>query len=164
MSARSLQKCTGLCYIQGVAEQSATGIGLPCMSAQALPRSAFFTPEIQFYGGLCGGSSERRPRAGKTNSVQPATLLIGLNGGSSQFQHEDSIMANSSHNISAQSTHQATLLEIRDQCRQMAFDLSFAISRLKEIGKPDAARRLQSASIILSGVADDLQISTKGGT
>ena len=77
-------------YYSGIATQLAIGVGLPCTSAQALIRSAFFVPK--FYGGLCRGSSERRSRTGKSNFIRPATLLIGLIGGSFLLAYEDTTM------------------------------------------------------------------------
>jgi len=74
-----------------VAAKSATEVGPSCMSAKALSvSSAFFVPAV--YGGLDRGSSERRSRAGRTNSVQSATQLVGPNGGSSLAKHEGTAM------------------------------------------------------------------------
>jgi len=66
-------------------------------------------------------------------------------------------------NISATSRRTQILSNIQNQCRQMAFDLAFSIPKLKETGQPSAAARLQSASIIISAVADDLESVLNGG-
>lgn len=82
-------------YCGGAAANSAAGIDLSITGALALIRSAFFSPEV--HGGLYGGSSERRSRVGKVNSVYPATLLIDLNGAGSLTQHENTAMPSTKH-------------------------------------------------------------------
>lgn len=78
-------------YIRTVPEQSGAGIGLPNQSAQALNRSAFSLPEIQFLAGCMEALRSAATLSGKTNSVQPATILIGLSGGSSLSQSEEAV-------------------------------------------------------------------------
>ena len=76
-------------YSKNALAKSSAGFSIPSKSAEALTRSAFFSPV--FYGGLYRGSSERRSLAGYANSVQSATLLLILNintnanGGSYHF-------------------------------------------------------------------------------
>lgn len=79
-------------YSERALAKSSARIGLLIASAKALYLCAFFSP-VFCYGGLNGGASARRTRDGKTNLVQSATLLIGLNGGSSQTFHEDTTMS-----------------------------------------------------------------------
>ena len=95
-----------------VPAKSGSGIGLPSTSAKALIRSAFFVPAI--YGGLLRGASARRSRTGKTNSVQPATLLIGLNGGGFFGKYEVVTMENPTLNPSGLTETKALYEAIRD--------------------------------------------------
>ncbi len=90
--------------------KSTAGISLPNQSAQALTRSAFFTPKIQFLAGCMEALRSAASLSGKTNSVQPATLLLSLNGGSSLSQSEESIMNNQSLSRHPARTQQPTRL------------------------------------------------------
>ena len=105
-------------YAPPVAAKSVAGVGLPCSERQGAHSKRFFYARKPIYGGLYGGSSERRSRTGKSNSVQPATLLIGLNTGSSQIKFEDITMTgliplaqrfiagNSTRTVSARKLHE----------------------------------------------------------
>ncbi len=83
-------------YSMSALAKSSAGIETPNRSAEALTRSAFFSPV--FYGGLYRGSSERRSLVGSFNSVQSATLLLipntHANGGSSLNLSEATTMSN----------------------------------------------------------------------
>ena len=79
-------------YSENVSTQFDTRIGLLLKGAKALILCAFFS-SVSCYGGLNRGASARRTLHGKTNPVQSAALLIGLNGGSSQNLEEDTTMS-----------------------------------------------------------------------
>ncbi len=74
-----------------VAVKSATGFGLPYIHERTdALRSVFCMPALWWaVWRLFGAPSLVN---GKSNSVQSATLLIGLNGGGSQVNHEERVM------------------------------------------------------------------------
>jgi len=69
----SLTPAVNMRYSDPALTQVGAGIDTLVTSAKALFRSAFFMPKL--YGGLYGGSSERRSRTGSINPVQSATFI-----------------------------------------------------------------------------------------
>ncbi|MBL3589172.1 MAG: hypothetical protein JMN24_05160 [gamma proteobacterium endosymbiont of Lamellibrachia anaximandri] len=76
------------------AAKSVAGIGIPqYRRAQALTRRAFFVSTALWWA-VWGFLREGRfSCSGNANSVQPATLLIGINGGGSQYIQEGTAMS-----------------------------------------------------------------------
>lgn len=81
-----------MAYIKHAPTHLGAGIDILNRSADALTRSAFFTPVV--YGRLYRGSSGRRSLVGYVNSVQSAAFLFDINGGSSPNEPEDTTMSN----------------------------------------------------------------------
>ena len=81
------------------AKSLASSDRLNSTSAQALNRSAFFTPIVS--GGLCGGSSERRLSYSVLSALHnpPPNYLTVMDGGS-QTLYEDFTMSNHALNSS----------------------------------------------------------------
>jgi hypothetical protein len=78
-------------YYDSALAKSSAGIRTPNRSADALSRSAFFSPV--FYDRLYRGDSSRRSLVGSSNSVQSVALLFRTNGGSSPNEPEGTIMS-----------------------------------------------------------------------
>jgi hypothetical protein len=102
---KSLRWSVVAVYSVTVPEKSGAGFSIPySMRAQALARRAFFVSTVLWWA-VWSYLRVGRPHAGNANSVQPATLLISISGGGSQYKHEGSIMSNSNRNTLAHSAH-----------------------------------------------------------
>jgi hypothetical protein len=155
--AKNLRRSVRMVYALTVTEQSVIGVSVPILQRRpnANPRR-FFVPTV--YDGLFR-EGEIPPFLCTVTLIplQSVAILLALNCGGHPPFTKEATMADSNRNIPAPSAHQSLLSEIQTQCRQTAFSMAFAISRLKEGGNPDVAKQLQDVSIALSRIAQELE-------